>query len=81
MKKKLWTLQLKVPRWQKAAITIILIIFMCGGLLFGTIKMIDATQTEISDCEQFRSECVPREQSPICPNLNLKPTCPLDAAK
>ena len=90
MKTKFLTLQPKMRRWQKAAITTVLIVFMSGVLLFGTIKMIDATQIGTSVCDNHRiiSECPPGGQAPFfqCPDLNRidadcipreeKPICP-----
>lgn len=72
---------MKTQLWQKIGLTALLIVFMSGGLLFGTIKMIDVTQADTFDCERIRSECIPRGERPICPNMNLTPRCPLDAAK
>ncbi len=54
------------------------IFIIASGLLLGTY---DATQADMLDCERIRSECIPREQKPLCPNMNLTPRCPLDAAK
>ncbi len=70
---------MKKQFWLKIGLTTLLIVFMGGGLLFGTIKMIDVTQADTFDCERSRSECVPRGPKPICPNT--LPPCPLDAAK
>ncbi len=86
----------KKQRWRKVVVITALTVFMGGGLLFGTIKMIDATQADTQDCQRIRSECVPRGPKPICPKRigseciprgpkpicpNPGPTCPLDAAK
>ena len=72
----------KKHRGRKIGLTVTLIVFIGGGLLFGAIKMIDATQADTPDCEQqIKSECVPRGPKPICPNLNATPPCPLDAAR
>ncbi len=90
VKTKFWTLQPKGQRWQKAVITTSLIIFMGGGLLFGAINMIEATQINKSVCDNHRSisECPPGGQTPFfqCPDLNRigtgciprekKPICP-----
>ena len=68
-------------KFLKLRLTTLLIVFMGGGLLFGTIKMIDVTQADTFDCERIRSECVPRGPKLVCPNMNLTPRCPIDAAK
>ena len=62
-----------------AAIAIFSGIILSAGLLFGTIKMIDATQTEVPACEQrARPECVPKTERPPCPEP--KRLCTLNAA-
>ena len=62
--------------------TISIVIFIiASGLLLGTY---DATQADTLDCERIRSECVPHDERPICPNRirsecvprGEKPTCP-----
>ena len=74
MKTKFWTLQSKGQRWQKAAIITVLIFFVGSGMLFGAIKMIDATQIDKSVCDNHRiiSECPPGGQAPFfqCPDMN-----------
>ena len=56
--------------------TIFIVIFIiASGLLLGTY---DATQADTFDCERIRSECVPRGERPICPNMDLTPRCPMD---
>lgn len=66
----------------KVGLTTVLIVFMGGGLLFGTIKIIDVTQADTPDCEQqIKSECGPRGERPICPHLNPIPRCTMDATK
>ncbi len=45
-------------KFLKIGLTVALIVIMGGGLLFGTIKMIDATQAEIPACmEQNKTPC------------------------
>ena len=46
VKKKLYTLQPKKQRWRKIGIATALIVFIGAGLFFGTIKIVDATQTD-----------------------------------
>ncbi len=60
--------------------SLIIVTFMItiGLLLFGTY---DATQADTFDCERIRSECFPRGERPTCPNMDLTPRCPMDAAK
>ena len=68
------TRQPKIQRWQRAAIITTLAIFMCGGTLFGTIKMIDTIQIGPSVCDNRRIivKCIPDGQAPFfqCPDLN-----------
>ena len=62
------SLQLKKQDWREIGFITALIVFIGGGLLFGTIKMLDATQTKVSDCvEQKRAECNKDIQEPPCP--------------
>ncbi|RKU09841.1 hypothetical protein C6501_14700 [Candidatus Poribacteria bacterium] len=56
---------------------IITLMIISGLLLFGTY---DATQADTFDCERIRLDCVPRGPKPICPNMDLTPRCPLNAA-
>ncbi|RKU16697.1 hypothetical protein C6501_05180 [Candidatus Poribacteria bacterium] len=72
---------MKTQFWLKIGLTALLIVFMGVGLLFGTIKMIDVTQADTFDCKRIRLDCIPRGEKPICPDMNLTPRCPLDAAK
>ena len=67
----------------KVGFTTAFIVFIGGGLLFSTITIIDATQTEVPTCiEQTRHDCNKiGQERPICPNLNPIPRCPMDAAK
>ncbi|MDE0314714.1 MAG: hypothetical protein OXM61_07430 [Candidatus Poribacteria bacterium] len=66
--------------WQEIGFTTALIVFIGGGLLFGTIKMLDATQTKVSDCvEQTRAECNEDIQEPPCPEP--KRLCSLDVVE
>ncbi len=60
--------------------SIIIVTFMItsGLLLFGTY---DATQADTFDCERIKSDCFPRGERPTCPNMDLTPCCPIDAAK
>ena len=83
MKTKFWTLQLKKQRWRKFGVTLVLLVLFGSGLLFGTIRMIDATQTANPPCEQRTvPDCIDNGQKPeqglICPNLRT--LCPLDTA-
>ena len=81
MKKKLWTLQPKKQRWRKIGLTAVLIAFIGGGLLFSTIKMIDATQTETPACmERTKPDCIKDMPKPVCPPQQRVP-CPLNAAE
>ena len=81
MKKEFWTLQPKKQRWRKMGFTVALIVFMVGGLLFGTIKMIDATQTETPAClERTKPDCIKDMPPPICPPQQQRVPCPLDTA-
>ncbi|MDE0638773.1 MAG: hypothetical protein OXI43_23270 [Candidatus Poribacteria bacterium] len=57
---------------------LITLIITSGLLLLGTY---DATQADTFDCERIRLDCIPRGERPICPDMNLTPRCPLDAAK
>ena len=82
MKKKLWKLQPKKQRWRKIGFTVALIAFMGGGLLFGTIKMIDATQTETPACmERTRPDCIKDMPPPICPPQYQRVPCQMDASE
>ena len=68
---------------RRRLITAAVLVLMSGVMLFGAIKFIGATQADTPDCEreqQIRSECGPRGERPICPNLNPIPRCPLNAA-
>ncbi len=59
---------MKTQLWQKIGLTTALIVFMVGGLLFGTIKMIDATPTEVPACvERTKPDCIKDMPPPICP--------------
>lgn len=78
--KQLDTPKPKKQRWRKIGFTMALIVFMGGGLLFGTIKMIDATQTEVPACiERTRPDCIPKTERPPCPKP--KRLCTLKAAE
>ncbi len=73
---------MKKQLWQKIGLTTALIVFMVGGLLFGTIKMIDATQTETPACvERTKPDCIKDMPPPICPPQQQRVPCPLDAAE
>lgn len=82
MKKKLWKLQPKKQWWRKIRFATALIAFIGGGLLFGTIKMIDATQTETPTCvERTKPDCIKDMPPPICPPQQQRVPCPLNAAE
>ena len=71
----------KKQRWRKVGIITALIVFIGGGLLFGAIKMIDATQAETPDCvERTRLDCIKDMPPPICPPQQQHVPCQLDAA-
>ncbi|MCE2400662.1 hypothetical protein J4G08_07195 [Candidatus Poribacteria bacterium] len=81
MKNKFWKLQPKKQRWRKIGLTTALITFIGGGLLFGTIKIIDATQTETPICvERTKPDCIKDMPEPICPPQYQRVPCTLDAA-
>ncbi len=69
----------KMQRRRKIGLTAALIVCIGGGLLFGTIKVIDATQTDTTPCLKWtRKDCPKVEQQPICPQQ--KAPCTLNAA-
>ena len=72
----------KKHRGRKIGLTMALIVFIGGGLLFGAIKMIDATQADQSPCvpQWPKLECIKEVgPQPICPNQ--KPPCSLGYSK
>ncbi len=66
----------------KVGFTTALIVFIGGGLLFSTITMIDATQTDKLVCiEQPRIDCTKLEkQETPCPKSTIPP-CTREAGK
>ncbi len=60
------------------SIFIVTFMITIGLLLLGTY---DATQADTFDCKRIKSDCFPRGERPTCPNMNLTPRCPMDAAK
>lgn len=76
MKTKLYSSQLKKQRWQKLGIATALIVFIGGGFLFGTIKMIDATKIE-THCQQWaKPDCNKKgQEKQPCPQPNDPNRC------
>lgn len=67
---------------KKRLITAVVLILISGVILFGTIKIIDATQTNKSDCtEQPQSDCIilDKQETP-CPKSTVPP-CTREAVK
>lgn len=81
MKTKLGTLQLKMQRWRKIGITAALIIFVCGGLLFG-VNGIKSNTEPPPPCTQWtKPDCIEDMPTPICPPQQQRVPCPLNIAE
>jgi hypothetical protein len=54
---------------------------MSGVMLLGAIKTIDATQIDVTPClEWTRKDCIKQAQQPLCPEIERKSPCALNAA-
>ncbi len=63
---------------KKKLIAAVVLVLMSGVVLFGTIKIIDATQTDKLDCNgqhPFNSIILEKEGTPCCPRSMVSP-CP-----
>ena len=61
--------------------TEVVLVLVIGVILFGFIKIIDATQTDTTPClEWTREDCVKEAQQPPCPQSERKSSGMLDAA-
>ena len=68
-------------RKNRRLITASVVVLVIGVMLFGAIKIIDATQTDATSClEWTRKDCVKEAQQPPCPQLEQKSPCTLGAA-
>ena len=59
-------------------ITAVVLVLMSGVILFGTIKIIDATQTDKPECNgqhPFNSIILEKQGTPCCPR-SMVPPCP-----
>lgn len=67
---------------KRRLVTAAVLVLNSGVMLFGAIKIIDATQKDVTPCLEWRQrDCVIKEkrQTP-CPKSEWKPSCTLDAA-
>lgn len=63
---------------KKKLIAAVVLVMMSGVVLFGTIKIIDATQTDKQDCNgqhPFNSIILEKQETPCCPR-SMVPPCP-----
>ena len=66
---------------RRRLITAAVLVLVSGVMLLGVIKIIDATQTDTSPClEWTRKDCVKEAQQPLCPEIERKSPCALNAA-
>jgi hypothetical protein len=71
---------LKQQRWYRVMVYSLIILCIGSFLLFGSIKLLNAIQTEMDCTERSKSDCILDKQKTPCPKLTLPP-CTREAGK
>ena len=71
---------LKQQRWYQVMVYSLIILCIGSFLLFGSVKILNATQTEMDCTERSKPDCILIKQETPCPKSTVPP-CTREAGK